>query len=379
MGVSEGLIYLPAQPTIQFEDSDQPLPFRQRRYFFYITGSDEPDQHAVYDIQNDSLTLFIPQKTLREVIYTGPVTTVAEALAKYDVDQVLYQKELDEFTQEWQLYNDGQIYVLHPSQAPSASVVPPQRIELAKLQKAMDAARVIKDDHEITLIKKANEISTAAHKAVLQNIVKFKNEAQVNGIFLDTCVSHGAINQSYEIIAASGENAAVLHYIKNNEPFGDRQLMVLDAGAEWNCYASDVTRTFPLTGKWPSPEAKQIYDLVQEMQDAAVARLAPGTRYYNCQVTAHKVMIQGLLKLGIFHNGTAEEIFKAGTSMAFLPHGLGHHLGLDVHDVSDEPINARGMDAMEWTVYCKDSTQSPCHPTSAGLQEGMVITVEPGM
>lgn len=110
--------------------------------------------------------------------------------------------------------------------------------------------------------------------------------------------------------------------------------MCLDAGAEWQGYASDVTRTFPLSGDWPSREAKQIYDLVQRMQTKCMDMLGPGKRFVDAQYLAHLVAIEGLLELGIFHNGSKEDIYAAGTSVAFFPHGLGHHMGLEVHDVS---------------------------------------------
>ena len=110
--------------------------------------------------------------------------------------------------------------------------------------------------------------------------------------------------------------------------------MCLDAGAEWQGYAADVTRTFPLSGHWPSREAEQIYDLVQRMQTKCMDVLGPGARFVDAQYLAHLVAIEGLLELGIFHNGSKKEIYEAGTSIAFFPHGLGHHMGLEVHDVS---------------------------------------------
>lgn len=110
--------------------------------------------------------------------------------------------------------------------------------------------------------------------------------------------------------------------------------MCLDAGAEWQGYAADVTRTFPLSGHWSSREAKQIYNLVQRMQTKCMGMLGPGARFVDAQCLAHLVAIEGLLELGILHNGSKKDIYEAGTSVAFFPHGLGHHMGLEVHDVS---------------------------------------------
>lgn len=224
------------------------------------------------------------------------------------------------------------------------------RVDSAQLQIAMDAARMIKDSHEIKLIRKANEVTAKAHREVLSNILKFKNEAQVEAIFLDACVAEDAKHQAYEVIAASGENSSTLHYIKNDEPLEGRQLMCLDAGCEWECYASDVTRTFPISGTWPSKEAKEIYDLVQNMQTACISRLAPGVRFLDLHVLAHQIAIQGLMGLGILHNGDPEEVYRAGTSRAFFPHGLGHHLGLEVHDVGQKSLMAVTSDESDPTT-----------------------------
>jgi Xaa-Pro dipeptidase len=197
---------------------------------------------------------------------------------------------------------------------------------------------MIKDDHEIKLIRKANDISSQAHREVLANIAKFKNEAQVEGLFMDVCISHQAKQQAYDPIAASGPNAGTLHYDANNEDLAGRQLMCLDAGCEYELYASDITRSFPLSASWPSKEAENIYKLVQRMQETCIKRLEPGVRYLDLHIMAHQIAIDGLLQLGILHNGTKEEIYKAGTSRAFFPHGLGHHIGLEVHDVGQAQL-----------------------------------------
>lgn len=379
LGVEKGLIYLPGAPTAYLEDSDQFVSFRQRRYFYYLSGVDEPDCHLTYDIRLDTLMLYVPAAgSPRKVYYNGRGSTPDEALEKYDIDSVHWSNAVADYVEFWMTQHEGDVYILHPDQAVIPGHDKSPRVNYTKLQTAIDAARVRKDEHEIKLIRKANEISAKAHENVLRNVLKFKNEAQVEAIFLDTCVAADAKHQAYEIIAASGENAATLHYIKNDEPFEDRQVMCLDAGCEWQCYASDVTRTFPLTGQWPSKEAKEIYDLVLKMQTECIEAIRPGARYLDIHYMAHRILIDGLLELGIFHNGTAQEIFDAGTSLAFLPHGLGHHMGLEVHDVSDVPLmaaNSRKVSPVVDLEMCK----APVHPNSAALEEGMIVTVEPGI
>jgi Xaa-Pro dipeptidase len=390
-GVSNGLIYLPGAVARNNEDSDMPAPFRQRRYFYYMSGCNEANCHVTYDIQNDKLTLFIPKIDPARVIWNGRGSTPAEALNKYDIDAVFYEDTSKEFIAKWLNHYRGNLYILHPSQKPLERTR--SLIDCTFLRVAMDLAREIKDEHEVTLIRKANDISSKAHKEVLANILRLKNEAEVEGLFLNVCISQQAKQQAYDPIAASGPNAGTLHYDSNNEDFGDRQLMCLDAGCEYQLYASDITRTFPLSADWPTDESRNIYRLVERMQEACIAGLKPGVRFLDLHILAHHIAIDGLLSLGILHNGTREEIFKAGTSRAFFPHGLGHHVGLEVHDVGharlvtaaegQRPVYEKASsiypENFHVPVYDAELCRAPVHPHSRGLQEGMVVTVEPGI
>ncbi|KAL4766627.1 aminopeptidase P family protein [Aspergillus foveolatus] len=370
LGVRDGLIYLVGKATINWGDSDQPRPFRQRRYFYYLSGVDEADCYLTYDIRNDLLTIYVPNFSLQHAIWMGPTLTVEEARQRYDADRFRYYAALRSDLNSWvdQYNKDSPIYVLHSSQKPEISAKE-LRLDEKSLLPAMDAAREVKDEYEIRMIRKANEISALAHRNILQNIHRMSNESEIEGLFLDTCVSHGAKNQSYEIIAGSGPNAAVLHYVKNDEPLNGRQLVCLDAGAEWNCYASDVTRTIPLGKGWPSSHAKDIYAIVEEMQEECIKRVKPGLRFRDLHELAHIIAIKGLQKLGVLKAGTVEEIRRSGASSIFFPHGLGHHVGLEVHDVSEQPITANGHLSREFVPQMSTPL----------LQEGMVITIEPGV
>lgn len=317
----------------------------------------------------------------------GPTVTREEALARYDVHQVRYFASLRGDLERWaNKYNQSSpIYILHESQKPIISSKN-LLLDSEQLQPAMDTARGVKDDHEIQLIREANQISGLAHRKILEAIHGMSNESEIEGSFLDTCVSHGAKNQAYATIVGSGENAAVLHYVKNDEPLQGRQLVCLDAGAEWNCYASDVTRTFPLseTGNWPSDHAKDIYRLVEEMQEECIKRIKPGIRFLDLHVLAHAIAIRGLQRLGILKNGSVEEIRQSGASAVFFPHGLGHHVGLEVHDVSGRSLMARGDSVSDSKLYASvlESSlthHSPCTLSAPVLEEGMVVTVEPGI
>jgi Xaa-Pro dipeptidase len=300
----------------------------------------------------------------------GPTLTVEEARQRYDADRFRYYAALRSDLNSWvdQYNKDSPIYVLHSSQKPEISAKE-LRLDEKSLLPAMDAAREVKDEYEIRMIRKANKISALAHRNILHNIHRMSNESEIEGLFLNTCVSHGAKNQSYEIIAGSGPNAAVLHYVKNDEPLNGRQLVCLDAGAEWNCYASDVTRTIPLGKDWPSSHAKDIYAIVEEMQEECIKRVKPGLRFRDLHELAHIIAIKGLQKLGVLKAGTVEEIRRSGASSIFFPHGLGHHIGLEVHDVSEQPITANGHLSREFVPQMSTPL----------LQEGMVITIEPGV
>ncbi|KAL2824148.1 peptidase M24, structural domain-containing protein [Aspergillus cavernicola] len=371
LGARDGLIYLVGKPTLDWGDSDQPRPFRQRRYFYYISGVDEADCYVTYDVRNDLLTLYVPNFDLQHAIWMGPTLTVDEARKRYDIDRVRYYDALQGDLATWvDRYNkDSPIYILHPTQKPRIASED-FRVDFDSLLPAMNAAREVKDEYEIRMIRQANKISDLAHRRILENIHCMSNEAEIEGLFLDTCVSHGAKNQSYEIIAGSGPNAAVLHYVKNDEPIKGRQLVCLDAGAEWNCYASDVTRTIPLGQDWPSAYAKDIYTVVEEMQEECIRRVKQGVRFRYLHELAHVVAIKGLQRLGILKDGSVEEIRRSGASSIFFPHGLGHHVGLEVHDVSALPITAsNGHQKREFVPQLSTPL----------LQEGMVITIEPGL
>ncbi|KAJ5161865.1 hypothetical protein N7492_007257 [Penicillium capsulatum] len=370
--VSHGLIYIDAQPTVNWPDSDQATPFRQRRYFYYLSGVDEPDCTLTYDIALDLLTLYVPDFDLHRAIWMGPTLTREEAQDRYDVDRVLYQSALRGELEAWlsERVQDSLLYMVHGTDKP-ADLPVEIPLDTKQLMPAMNTARTLKDEYEIRMIRKANKVSGLAHKQLLEGIRKMSNESEIEGSFLDTCVSHGAHSQAYPIIAASGPNAAVLHYGRNNESLHGKPLVCVDAGAEWNCYASDVTRTFPLQGEWPDQYTKDIYQLVEQMQEECIKLIRRGSRFLSLHELAHKIAVDGLLALGVLKGDTPEEILLSGASKVFFPHGLGHHVGLEVHDVSESSIMAKSQQIAPY--------HSPCTASAPLLEEGMVVTVEPGI
>jgi Xaa-Pro dipeptidase len=325
----------------------------------------------------------------------------------YDVDDVRYTSQLPQFLHAHLTKpNSPTLYILHPDQAPGVGnasyglgMMPASvRVDFTSLQPAMDRARVIKTDHEVALIRKANAVSSAAHRCIAENLLGMKNEQEIEAVFRGACTARGAHSQAYAIIAGSGINASSLHYDANDQPLAGKQLVVVDAGCEWDCYASDITRTLPISGSF-TPEAANIYRLVQRMQNECIAKVVTGTLYYELHLLAHAIALTGLHELGILR-GDAHDIAAAGTTAAFFPHGLGHHIGLNCHDVtgaqrlllSNKSPNVEGgrrefvspAALLALSQQAVEEAQTPRtrvrpYRGSQHLKPNMVVTVEPGM
>jgi Xaa-Pro dipeptidase len=360
----DGVIYLEAQHSEYVEDDDQTKYFRQRRYFFYLSGCKLPDAYLLYNIPQDHLTLFIPPIDPDSVIWAGLPESPAEALTKYDVDDVKFTTDINASLAH------------HGNTSPTVYAIPAQVSEhitflnftttnLDTLKSAIDNCRVVKDTYEIALIRKANQISTLAHLAAQKAAETATNEEQLYGAFIGTCISNGAHEQAYHSICASGTSCSTLHYIRNDQPLRERLNVLMDAGAEYDCYCADITRTFPLSGRF-TKESQTIYDIVSEMQSSCMEMIKAGMVWDDVHANAHRVAIKGLLKCGIL-KGDAEEIFEKRVSTAFFPHGLGHYLGMDTHDTGG---NANYEDPDPMFKYLRVRGQVPA---------GAVITNEPGV
>ena len=318
-------------PELGYEDSDNTIEFRQRRYFYYLSGLDIPDCTVTYDLRFDKLYAWIPPaRTVREVIYLGQNPSPEDVKEIAHFDGVAYADELEDYMRRFSQERTGKIFLLHPNQVPRSLVTQASNLSLERgktlfdvtsLLPSMNIARSFKSSYEISLIRKANDITTQAHINVLQSIRSLKNEAEIEAIFLATCIKTQAKRQAYAPIAGSGTNASVLHYSANNQSLQGRQLVCLDAGCEWKLYASDVTRTFPISGKW-TKEAKTIYDIVERMQDECIGMVKPGASYRDIHLHAHRVAAEGLLKIGVLR-GDLDELIDARATAPFFPHGLG--------------------------------------------------------
>jgi Xaa-Pro dipeptidase len=294
-----------------------------------------------------------------DVMWSGMPLLPHEIAEQLEVDEVYdlshYDKTLSKLSSKSIHLMPG--YTLPTSKGSNVSIETDDRYLLLACQEA----RLTKTPIEIELIQQANDITSRAHEGVMRSLGSgnLSSEYEASAVFNYYCAKEGAKGLAYEVIAASGVNAGTLHYIKNHSSFPSTEnadLLLLDAGCEWKNYGADITRTFPVGngGKF-SKETKEIYQLVEKMQDAAFVHIRPGCRYEDLQILMHKTLAAGLLKLGILKGsqeiasaGTSgtpddaqgfrdsrdlvEKILETGITTAFCGHGLGHSLGLDVHD-----------------------------------------------
>ncbi|KAJ4289997.1 hypothetical protein N0V88_006798 [Collariella sp. IMI 366227] len=363
---ASGAIYLESRATKLLEDNDEPEPFRQRRFFYYLTGCELADSYVVHDMDLAKTTLFIPPVDPETVIWSGLPVSAEEALQKYDVDEVKYTTEVNaELVHLAGQKPKSTVFAIPHYVSEEVTFLGFDEKNFTILKEAIEVTRVVKDDYELAMMAKANAISSEGHQAVMEKVRHAKNERELEAVFLAHCISAGARHQAYHGIFAGGRAASTLHYVHNNAPLGGKQLLLLDAGCEWNCYASDITRTFPINGKF-TPEARAIYDIVLKMQLECIAALRADVLWDEIHLLAHKIAIDGLLELGIL-KGDKEEILASRTSVAFFPHGLGHYLGMDTHDTGGNPN------------YADEDTLFRYLRVRGRLPAGSVVTVEPGI
>ncbi|EMD35776.1 hypothetical protein CERSUDRAFT_53071, partial [Gelatoporia subvermispora B] len=392
-------------------DTDRELPFRQESNFYYLSGCTVPGSYLLIAYQNGtsfttnpSVQLFIPKVELADLMWSVPPPTVDEATATHNVTRVEHSEALPDAIHELlKAFPEATFHILPatpqfpdiPSKFSALPLTANARITEDYLLPALHRARLTKDAAEIELIRQANAISSRAHETVMRVLGQGK-EAEAEALFVASCRREGAVHQAYLPIVAAANRASTLHYCCNDKDFAwgpvarqlHPQVLLIDAGCEWNCYAADITRTMPVGngGKF-TPEARAIYELVLEMQRLSLEVLKPGLHWDAVQLLCHRTLVRGFQRLGIFKTPSSpgsgswnseEAILASGVSTAFFPHGLGHSLGLDVHDVpsaskpeKNETIQ-RGVELGPESFYTYLRLRLP-------LEEGMVVTVEPGI
>ncbi|KAF8003684.1 hypothetical protein HF325_001132 [Metschnikowia pulcherrima] len=286
-------------------------------------------------------------------------------MERFDVDSVEYAVRIDEVLAD---LSKKQIPVLTLSLNKWSIPYAKRLIESeSDVMYALDESRLIKDSFEISLMKKAASITDKCHLAVMSATPIESNETHIHAEFMYHALRQGSKYQLYDPICCAGPNCSTLHYVKNDDEIGqDKKSVLIDAGAEWKCYASDVTRCFPINGDW-TKEHLQIYNIVLKMQQVTMEMIKPGALWDDIHLMAHRVLIKEFIRLGIFKNVNEEAIFESDITTRFFPHGLGHLLGLDTHDVGGRPNYDDTNQKLRYLRLRRE------------LRKGMVITNEPGV
>ncbi len=353
--------------------NDTEHPFCQHKHFFYLTGFNEPDALLVL-IKNEqgqghSILFSLPKDPLHE-IWQGRRIGQTKAVSDYGFDQCYPLVELEAMIVELLsdktqvLFDFSDIHFSARVFAWLASVRKKTRQGINTPQQLVDSdpiiaqLRLIKTTNEIALMRQANYISGLAHQRAMKNASVGKYEYQIEADILHTFTQHGARQPAYASIVAGGDNANILHYTDNSDMLNNNELLLIDAGAELAGYAADITRTFPVNGKFNTAQ-RAIYQLVLDAKNLAIAAIKPGVNFAQLNAQVNEFLTQGLVDLGIL-SGDISLLVKEKAVKKYFIHGLGHWLGLDVHDVGD---------------YHSDPKVGQQRP----FEEGMVMTIEPGI
>ena len=361
-----------ATSPVAMRNRDADYKFRADSSFFYLTGFAEPEAVAVIETfesidEGYTYSLFCRERNREMEIWNGYRAGVDGAVDDYEADEAYAIDLLDEEIIE-KLLDKQKLFYRIGQQADFDARVAKWVAEangesrrgtsapahMIQLDRILDEMRLHKSTKEIALMQIASNISSEAHMRAMQTVkpgmMEYALEAELNYIFgKNGCVP------AYNSIVGGGANGCILHYVENDKELKDGDLVLIDAAAEYQLYASDITRTFPVNGKF-SPEQKALYQVVLKAQLAAIDAVRVGNSYKQPHHIAVRIMVEGLVELGLM-KGDIEEIIRTESFRQFYMHGTGHWLGMDVHDVGSYKMDG------EWRTY----------------EEGMVVTVEPGL
>lgn len=368
MAGTDAIAIVAAAPE-RVRNNDAHYPYRQDSDFHYLTGFGEPDAvlALVPGREHGEAILFCRERDAERERWDGPRAGTEGAVARYGFDDAFPIDDIDDILPgliegrrrvyyhfgrdtEFDLKLIGWVNRVRALVRQGAK--PPH--EFVALSHLLHDLRLYKSRAELALMRRSARIAAAAHVRAMQATRPGMNEHEVEAELLHTFRKHGAV-PSYEPIVGGGANACVLHYRTNDAPLHDGDLLLIDAGAEYQCYASDITRTFPVNGRF-SAEQRALYDVVLTAQLAAIEEVRAGRSFDAYHQAAARTITRGLLKLGLL-GGTLERNLREHSYRKFYMHKTGHWLGLDVHDVGDYRIDG------EFRV----------------LEPGMVVTVEPGL
>ena len=342
--------------------------FRFDSYFYYLTGFTEPEAVLVLVAGAEPRSiLFCREKDLEREIWDGfrfgpaaaqsgfgfdeaqPIGKLDQQMARLLADQPAMFADIGADA-AWDARAIGWLNAVR-AQARSGVTAPG---EIRDLRRLLDDMRLFKDTHELASMRRAAAISTGAHERAMRVTRPGLHEYQIEAELLHEFHRHGSPSPAYPSIVAGGANACVLHYVENRARLEAGSLLLIDAGCEIDGYASDITRTFPISGRFSGPQ-RDIYELVLAAQAAAIAAVRPGQHWEQPHDAALAVLVRGFIDFGLCA-GSPESVIESGDYKRFYMHRTGHWLGLDVHDVGD---------------YKRDGAWR-------ALEPGMTLTVEPG-
>jgi Xaa-Pro aminopeptidase len=368
--VGGGVAILPTA-TEKTRNRDATFPFRADSYFHYLTGFDEPEAVLVLIAgQSDSgpkSILFCRDRDPDKEIWDGYRYGPEGALQTFGFDEAHSIAALDEklpdlianqpalwhslgFDSEWDA-RIGRALNTVRAQSRAGKHAP---TSVHDLRATLDEMRLIKDGHEIALMRRAADIASTAHRRAMRAAAPGRYEYEIEAEFLYEFRRQGSQFPAYTTIVASGPGACVLHYVSNDRQMQDGELVLIDAGCELDGYASDITRTFPVNGRFSGPQ-RDVYQLVLDAQAAAIATIKPGAHFMTPHEAALTVLAQGMLDLKLLE-GSLDAVIESESYKRFYMHRTSHWLGMDVHDVGEYKTGDDWRD----------------------LAPGMVLTVEPG-
>lgn len=351
--------------------------YRQDSDFWYLTGLEEPGAVAVFvpgGEKESRYILFVRKKDFATEQWTGWRAGVEGAKRDYGAGQAY---SMEEFWQRLPTFWSGaralyyeaardkefQKQLLETWNAGNArATVSRPTTEAASILAAM---RLVKDSVEQDLLREASRISADAHRTAMARVAAGRHEYDLKGAMVDLCLSRGAARMAYPPIVGSGKNSVILHYERDDRELQDGEMIVNDTACEYRMYAADVTRSYPVSGRF-SPEQRKIYEIVLAAQKAGFAKVRPGNAFKEVHNATVEVVVDGLLKLGIL-SGDRAQILSSRSYQKFYPHGSSHWIGLNVHDAGDYGFPP---DAARLERYGK---------AEAKLAPGMALTVEPGI
>jgi Xaa-Pro aminopeptidase len=360
---------IPAAPP-RFRNADTEYLYRQNSDFYYLTGLDEPRAllALIPGRRHGESVLFCQEKDKLKELWDGILLGPDAALTELGVDDAYPISDIDDILPGLIEGRDRVYYAMGKDDQFDDTVMdwvktirskaklgahPPG--EFLVLDHILHELRLIKSSAEIKLMEQAAKISAEGHRRAMAYCQPGVYEYELEAELLYAFTRNGSRAPAYSSIVASGDNACILHYNTNNAEIKEGDLILIDAGCEYEHYASDITRTFPATGKF-TPEQKAIYEIVLKAQEAAIEAVRPGAQWDAPHHASVKVITQGLVKLGLL-KGRLAQLIKSEAYKDFYMHRVGHWIGMDVHDVGDYKID----------------------DTWRELEPGMVTTIEPGI